>query len=117
MLIRAIIFVLALAPSVGSAQMTFFSGNQLMEDCNKPGNVSAGAYNSCVMYLAGVHDGHLTLVANRKGSKPLICTPASATLRQIRQVFLNHMKNNPRDRHQAAAGLALTAFEKAWPCK
>ncbi len=117
MAIRAVILVLALVPSVGSAQMTFFSGNQLMEDCNKPGNVSVGAYNSCVMYLAGVHDAHSTLVASRGSSKPIICAPSNTTLRQLRRVFLNHIATNPQDRHRAAAGLTLTAFEKAWPCK
>jgi len=70
MLVPAVILMLAVVPLVGSAQMTFFLGHQLMEDCEKPGNVSVGAYNSCVMYLAGVHDAALQMKPDLNRRRP-----------------------------------------------
>lgn len=63
----------------------------------------------CAAYINGVAD-----VANQIG---LICLPAGVTHGQTLDVVTNGLRQNPAERHNLSAMLALTYLTQAFPCK
>lgn len=112
---RWIVPLALLAVASPSAHAAFLTGNELMEKCKGTdiGEPAAdiGRYNSCVAYLAAVYD---TVRAFIPGS--YFCLPGGTQLEQTRQVFLQYMAKHPEDWHFDAAGSAVLAFSRAWPC-
>ncbi len=63
-------------------------------------------------YVTGVFDaGSMTGPPLR-----MYCLPAGVTDRQIADVALKYLRENPAHRHLGAAHLVRRAFRDAWPC-
>jgi hypothetical protein len=45
-----------------------------------------------------------------------LCIPKGVDATQLRDVAIEHLRMNAKDRHMAATILAAEAFYKAWPC-
>ncbi len=97
----------------------FYSGNELLKFCKGPhpheAGADVGAYNVCVMYLAGIADAEDAWVAWGYKAKHF-CIPEGTTTEQLRQVFLRWMDQSPELWHLTAARLATLAFQEAWWC-
>ena len=120
---RLILVLVMLWPvgALGVVSLSYFTGNQLQERCagtDKGGpNANVALYDSCVSYLAGVVDAADALSGWGSEDKPFsACVPEGVGKEQLRQVWLNYAKANPRFLYLPGAWLALTAIEKAWPC-
>jgi hypothetical protein len=105
--------------------VTFYTGSEIQEDCVGPqpgeANANVSKYNSCVMYLAGLTDAATTFSGwdhkNKRGAPQGSCIPKAVSQEQLRQVWLRYANQHPGKLHLTASGIALNAFEKAWPCK
>ena len=106
---------------VTPAKAEYYDGNRMMEYCKDTqageSAQSIAKYNKCVPFLGAVLDTYDILRRWDVIDVRVICRPLGVSQEQLRQVFLNHMNVNPRAWHDTAAGLALDAFEEAWPCK
>lgn len=96
-----IIAALALAqasPTVG----VFYTGNQLLEECESSSSVV------CLGYVMGVHD---SLV-----ERGLICGSRGTTPRQLQDIVIATFRVNPTLRHYSAIGLVEAVFRTTFPC-
>ena len=102
-----------------SASVTFYTGNELMDLCKgtAPGdsNTNIDRYNQCVIYLAGVIDSE-DFVSGVNDTKHIVCMPERTSVIQLQRVFVKYMEASPEIWHETAAGHALVAFRRAWPC-
>jgi hypothetical protein len=67
----------------------------------------------CVGYLEGVVDGADEL---RVGMGKPACVRAGVEVRQIRDVVVKYLEDNPQDRDGDAWLLVISAVGKAWGC-
>jgi len=68
------------------------------------------------MYLAGLGDA--TTIWTAWGETPKqICTPKGFDTKQLRNIFIRHAYENPEQLQFNAGSVALTAVQKAFPCK
>lgn len=108
--------LVAAAPVSGAS---FYAGNRLVGFCKGTAAGEAGfnpiAYNACVGYLSSMNDAEEVWASLGLKAKTF-CIPEGTTIEQLRQVFLRHMDQRPEYWHFGAAGLAIGAFIKAWPC-
>lgn len=111
-------------PAVGSAaeaSIAYFKvGNDLMDSCEATAageeNASTAEYLLCLGYLQAVADTDATFA--EWGEYPRqACIPQGTTSSQLREVFLEWLKERPDHLKFSAASLALTAYSEAWPCK
>ena len=116
--------VLVLLWPVGAAAefVTFGELNGRCAD-TKSGEPKAdmAKYNTCGAYLSGLIDSTAAQQRHIKAklkevALPGSCFPADVSIEQLRQVWLDATKSLPKNLRTNAAGLALAAFEKAWPC-
>jgi Rap1a immunity proteins len=68
----------------------------------------------CHVYMTAVRDT-LALRTVIKDEFP-ICMTGNITSRQLADVVVKYIKDNPKDRHLNAATVAALAFRDAWPC-
>jgi len=115
---RTLIAGLLLAASCGSYGADAMTGNDFYELC-KP---NAGP---CIMYVIGLTDG-LLLGAGfggvggdfEKASRAAgYCTPKNVSYKQMTDVVIKHLKDNPATRHEILPTLAIISWRAAWPCK
>jgi hypothetical protein len=104
----------------GAAATSFYGGNRLMAECEKTGQgeslANATRYSTCVSYLAGVVD--TTDAWHESGRlQGRLCLPKGVSMEQLRQVFLQWMRQNPAEWHYSASSSVMGAFSAAWPCK
>lgn len=45
-----------------------------------------------------------------------ICVSGNVTSRQLADVVVKYIRDNPKDRHLNAATISALAFRDAWPC-
>lgn len=89
----------------------FDSGNDLKALINTSDNM--GLQGMGIGYIAGVSDA-LSDGATVSGFKA--CIPVGATKKQLSDVVLHWMNNNPEYLHLTASSLTAAALSKAFPC-
>jgi len=106
-LLIAAVLLLGFA-SPGAA--TFYTGNQLLEDCTSR---SVSKRNVCSGYVMAIADA---MEENRINGWRT-CRPTGMMSLQLRDVVIRHLRKSPQHRHHTASSLVAEAFQKAWPCK
>lgn len=94
---------------VESAYGVFISGNILFKDLESDVRGGAG-------YSEGHSSGYITGVAD-SFDRIAFCIPDGVSIRQIKHVVYNHMKNNPVDWDKSADLNVIKAMKSTWPCK
>jgi len=107
---RVGIIALCLALIAGNAQAGFLDGNQLYQFCTASDDLSQ---MQCLGYVEGVAD-YLNLIS-AENHRPL-CVPVLATGRQVVDVVLNYLRDQPQNRTYDAELLVATALATAWRC-
>lgn len=98
-----------------AAQMTavFWTGNELYSACI--GDTESKL--RCASYVAGVADGVAGAQMVAEPAPYRLCIPVNAVSRlQIMDVATKFLRDNPADRHRAAAVLVYRALVEAYPC-
>jgi hypothetical protein len=104
---RSLIFaacLLACAPAAAQ-RVSRVNGGKLMTLCGSTD------VKGCEAYLSGVADA----VGELKDAH-VACIPNSVTDRQMREVVLKLLHNEPQNLERPGGGLVLRAYAKAWPC-
>ena len=104
-----------------AAQTAYFKvGDDLQASCEGSAageqNASTAEYLLCLGYLQAVVDTDATF-AEWDAFPRQACIPRGVTSSQLRQVFLDWLKERPDYLRFGAASLALKAFSESWPCK
>lgn len=96
---RSLIAVIAIVSWAGNSSAYFDSGNELLALCSPNGNRFM-----CLGTIIGHYDMMLAM-----GYK---CpNEANVTKGQVRDIVVQHIQNNPKDRHVPAAYLTALALE------
>ncbi|GAA0766027.1 Rap1a/Tai family immunity protein [Brevundimonas olei] len=104
------------------AEAHFVSGNRLYEWCtaDRADELYWVKEGQCTAFILGTIDAMEAHESVRlaMGEQPLgaACLPARATAGQLRDVVVQHIRNDPKDRHENAAGSVLLALILAYPC-
>jgi hypothetical protein len=112
---RLLVLVGALALAT-PAQAGFYSGDALYASCTTP-REDKGFFEAsyeCVGYIAGAVDAFNT---TREANGLKSCIPADVTLNRLRNVTVEYLAANPKDRAKSASSQVFAATRKAWPCK
>lgn len=115
---RILVLMMLANSGVWAQSVTSTTGNNLLEHCqskqgaNVQSTVNSGA---CYGYINGVVDS-IALYQDVLKAGRAVCIP-EAPVKQIRDVVVQYLTNNPAHRHEDAAGLAYLALLKAFPCK
>ncbi|NIM26813.1 MAG: hypothetical protein GTO67_04775 [Gammaproteobacteria bacterium] len=122
-LARALLCVMLMVPFAASwaASTAYFKvGDDLKASCEGTAagepNASTAEYLLCLGYLQAVADTDATFAEWGDAARKA-CIPQGVTSSNLRQVFLDWIKERPDYLHFSAASLALTAFSESWPCK
>ena len=113
----ALIFLFCIYPATTHA--VFLDGNELhkyLSRCSGP----QGASSLCPAaegYILGIYDTlKLIEVVDPDLADVSDCIPPVSRT-QLRDVVINHLEDNPANRHLDAPILVFNAFKMAWPCK
>ena len=105
---KLIPFMLASAllifPENARSQSVFDTGNDLLSMCDDKLGGS---------HCLGTAVGYADMLFWMK----LICSTGTITKGQVIDIIKKYIRDNPAERHKAAAGLAYAALTKAFPCK
>jgi hypothetical protein len=85
---------------------SFISGNALYDNCEPT------ALPTCGAYIFGVLD----LMAQTNGQLFAHCLPDKATGKQLIDVVVKWLRENPAERHYSAASNIQVALQQAFPC-
>lgn len=98
-----------------AAQAGFYSGNLLYEVCttDKADKAFFEKSYECVGYISGAVDAFNT---TREGVGLKSCLPGGVTISKLRDVTVDYMAKNPKDRAKSASSQVFAATRKAWPC-
>jgi Rap1a immunity proteins len=77
---------------------------------------AATIINYCLIYPRGMADG-LSIWMYASSETARVCIPQKVTSGQLRDVALEYIKANPKDRHLQYSELFLYAWQDAWPCE
>jgi hypothetical protein len=115
MKLKILAFVAVMAMSViNPANAKYFSVKKLLSECETESSINRAICNG---YLAGANDAHELHTGLDEGAKKSICIPAGASIERLRKVFVKFVNDNPKDSHQDAASVLITAFAESFPCK
>lgn len=109
------LWFVALAAFPGAARAGFYSGKDLLAACAvEKGDPAYFERNyECVAYVAGAVDAfNTTRAANGLKS----CLPPKVTIRQLRDVTVDYLRDNAKKQSAPASTLVFSATRKAWPC-
>ena len=120
---RLMVLVVLLWPLGAAAD--FYTGHALQERCDvdelDKSAASRHKYNACISYLSGLSDAVKALanwgLKDKDGPPFGTCIAEGVTYEQLRQVWLKESKVKAKELNYAAASIALSAFEREWPCK
>lgn len=87
----------------------FISGNDLYKDLDRDIKGGAG-------YAEGHSSGYITGVADAFDGV-IFCLPGNVTIRQVKHVVYNYMRDNPADWNKAGDLNIVNALKQTWPCK
>jgi hypothetical protein len=82
------------------------TGNQLIEWCAASNNFDQGY---CLGYLRGIAEARSVLGG--------FCPPPGVILKQLVDVVVHYLNDNPAQRDTDAIWLVTTALSTAWPCR
>ncbi len=91
-----------------SAHAEFKSGTGLMQDLEADQRGDS-------TYEVGVATGYVMGVADTVDGI-VHCIPATATVKQTKQVVFNYMKNHPESWNKSATQVIVSALRSTWPC-
>jgi len=97
--------VLTCATATASANIIFYSGNELLAEMKDSSNAAAQTF--AMGYVAGIHDMY---------SGSTVCKPKTASLQQVTDVVKQEIEARPDIRHFGAHRLVSSALARAWPC-
>jgi hypothetical protein len=103
--------LLVLGVSGGGARAAFDDGNSLLSKCSGTDYYSEGI---CDGYIRGVADAFEAAANFFKPFKS--CVPNGITQKQLVDVAVKFLKDNPQERHTSSAAQVFVAMNKAWPC-
>ena len=114
MLRRLLLLTVLFSPAGSLAD--FYDGNKLYRELQYHARVDSGQTVSDKEWFdLATARGYVTGVADaREGSQ--FCLPPTATLGQVVDITLNHLRAFPEMRHQAGSRLVVAALAKAFPC-
>jgi hypothetical protein len=88
-------------------------GNVILYACTSADPKHSGF---CHIYMTAVGDTLAFMRGVLKDNFP-ICMTGNVTSRQLGDVVVKYIRDNPKDRHLNAATIAALAFKDAWPCQ
>lgn len=93
---------------------SFYLGEEIYQTCRSKDDNSRQA---CAAYVCGAMDAwSADYILNRRKTYS-ICLPVGTTCRQLADVTLKYLEENPGQRSTAASGLVGMALKQAFPCK
>jgi hypothetical protein len=110
-----LLFTLLLRVSDATPQQasapSYIDGNKLLGFLSSPAMEPVGTG-----FVMGVYDtfSDLQLLGRLK---PAICVPRGVTIKQLADITLKHLQDNPAQRHTSASALTWVALRQAFPCK
>jgi hypothetical protein len=78
------------------------SGNKILETCKNPDEIAQGI---CIGYVSGAEQNLASILAI-----------TNVTTGQKQDIFIQYLKNNPKDRHKMAFLLFVGSMKEAYPC-
>jgi len=114
---------LALVVHAAPAKAEFVDGNRLYRWCTTTeaeGITHFQSQASCISFITGAADTISS--ADRwarwkgRGKLEIACLPTNAEVRQIEDVVVAYLRNNPANRHHPAAAVVIEALSSAYPC-
>jgi hypothetical protein len=105
-------------PPGTSERFHFHTGNDLLSLCT--GDVEAKT--QCDSYILGVVDAIGTLQSNRGADDKSfwkytsVCLPFEANVKQVIDVVIKYLTENPEIRDQKASQIIIRAMIKTWGC-
>lgn len=110
-IIQRIISVTKAVPiSRGDVSLVGVSGNLILDRCSKQSD-----QDYCLAWMQLAADNGRALKAIDPELKN--CIPQAVDATQLRDVAVDYLRKNPRDRHIAATILVTGAWAEAWPCQ
>jgi hypothetical protein len=106
-MIKKLVMITALAMLLGSptSYAVLKSGNDLVADCQLKIPVAEGY---CYGYVHGAHDA-LGMITE-------FCSPDDVVGKQLVDIVMKYLKENPENLHYNAASLVTSALIRAFPC-
>jgi len=102
-----VIALLISSPAIASDR-DVVSGNYMLEACSEQeANFSSGM---CLGRLSGFE------ARDNMTGKPAFCRPPKATNKQVTDVYVAYLRDNPGLRHLDWSILLLVALNNTWPC-
>ena len=119
---RLTLVLILLWPMAALGQISYFTGNELMELCDGTASdepkENMVALTACLGVLLGISEAISAIkIFTDEGHEQYSCMPNGVTSNQLRQVFLKYMHQHPEDWHATAGGLVMAAYRASWPCK
>ena len=102
--------MIGLALGAAVTHGVFLTGNDLYARCQQSDQTI------CVAYIIGISDA-MNGLENAETIRPKLCTTATVTPAQERDVVVTYLQRHPETRHQEAGGLVLAALIEAFPCR
>lgn len=120
---RPILKQLALALVIASVPLpaiALLSGNSALELCTSTHPSDVARCQGFVMGAVGMAEGVRFSQDSGAFVGPKLveaCLPDSVTVKQLTDVFVAYLQENPEVRHYSAASSAWTAMHRAFPCE
>jgi hypothetical protein len=105
----------AQTPAKSNGPVAFLSGEQLLNYC---GGNDPATRDGCIGFTMGVADAAAEASAAGSFVGPFcVCRPEEVTGSQVVEEIVQFLEAHPEERQsRGAAGLAIQALAKAWPC-
>lgn len=104
---RLLLLIAAMLYPVKPASTAFYNGNELLDLCSSK---RSEKQLLCLGLVSGYYDGmQYAFTCDRAGPKVIV--------QQLVDIVLKFLRDNPADRHIAAAALSFRAFRLAFDCK
>ncbi len=99
-----------------------YTGNELLADCKDRhaatlclGFVSGAAEGFDLGFQVGFRRGAIQVP--QREANMMYCMPDGVTTVQGKDIVVQWLERNPKERHKSAVVLVLKALEEAYPCK
>lgn len=119
--LAAVLAILADARAENPAGGLRSGGDMLYAHCLSSDTYARGM---CLGYVEGIADAgeqQALAGASASGASTLgiwrWCIPTGAASGQAREIVVKFLRENPAQRHLAAASIVASALQRAWPCR
>jgi hypothetical protein len=104
----------------GGALAAFYSGNDILEECEKIDSSSTNldylSEGSCYGYIVGIADAARTL-ESWENTENKFCLPDDVSGREVANAVIKELEKSPDQLHLSAGSLTLNALYDAFPCE